>query len=129
MLIGTEILHLHLHLHPGCSFLVGSTVRYLFYSTLLCFTALTLFLILEAKEEAKGPGFEAIETQTAFPIRTCLKLQQDLGNRSEEHVNLDPLVLFLSNEGDEWRVAGCVSDNGEYVSHPETQSRLSSQPC
>ena len=74
------------------------------------------FLILEAKSGVGGTGFEAIETQTAFPIRTCLKLQQDLRQRSG--VPLDPLLWFLSFQGDEWRVAACVINNNRYVSSP-----------
>ncbi|OCL11766.1 hypothetical protein AOQ84DRAFT_361218 [Glonium stellatum] len=64
------------------------------------------FLILEAKSEGGGLGFESIETQTAFPIRTCVKLQDDLRRRSSN--SMDPLLWFMSYEGDEWRVAACI---------------------
>jgi hypothetical protein len=72
------------------------------------------FLILEAKSEGRGPGFESIETQTAFPIRTCVKLQEDL--RRQSGGSLDPLLWFLSYEGDEWRVAACIMHEEKYVS-------------
>jgi hypothetical protein len=72
------------------------------------------FLILEAKSEGRGPGFEFIEAQTAFPIRTCVKLQEDL--RRQSGGGLDPLLWFLSYEGDEWRVAACIMHNEKYVS-------------
>lgn len=72
------------------------------------------FLILEAKSEERGPGFESIETQTAFPIRTCLQLQEDLRRRSG--VSLDPFLWFMSYQGDEWRIAACIVEGDEYVS-------------
>jgi hypothetical protein len=72
------------------------------------------FLILEAKSEVGGTGFESIETQTAFPIRTCLKLQEDLRRRTNSH--MDPLLWFMSYEGDEWRVAACIVHGEKYVS-------------
>jgi hypothetical protein len=72
------------------------------------------FLILEAKPEGGGPGFESIETQTAFPIRTCVKLQEDL--RRQSGGSLDPLLWFLSYEGDEWRVAASIMHDEKCVS-------------
>jgi hypothetical protein len=71
------------------------------------------FLICEAKAE-DGEGFEAIEAQTAFPIRTCLKLQDNL--RQTSGVPLKPFVWFLAYHGDEWRVAACILSEGKYVS-------------
>lgn len=71
------------------------------------------FLICEAKSEGGGPGFESIELQTAFPIRTCLKLQEDLRERSG--VQMNPLVWFMSYQGDEWRVAACIIHAQQYV--------------
>lgn len=72
------------------------------------------FLICEAKAEGRGPGFESIEVQTAFPIRTCLKLQEDLHQRSG--VPLNPFVWFMSYQGDEWRLAACMIHAEQYVS-------------
>lgn len=71
------------------------------------------FLIIEAKSEKNGPGFESIETQTAFPIRTLLKLQKDLSIASG--ISLKPLVWFLANEGDKWGVYGGTSDGSKWV--------------
>lgn len=71
------------------------------------------FVICEAKSE-EGVGFEHIEAQTAFPIRTCLKLQDDLRQRSG--VPLNPFLWFISYHGDEWRVAACIISEHKYVS-------------
>jgi hypothetical protein len=71
------------------------------------------FLIIEAKSEKRSTGFEYIETQTAFPIRTLLKLQKDLSIASG--VSLNPLVWFLANQGDKWVVYGAASDDSKWV--------------
>ena len=71
------------------------------------------FLIIEAKSEKGGPGFESIENQAAFPIRALLKLQHDLSSASRS--GIIPLVWFLANQGDEWRVYGGVVDNSKWV--------------
>ncbi len=81
------------------------------------------FLIVEAKPERKGPGFSVIEEQTAFPIRTLLKIQEDLQNASNDPTgHCGPLVWFLANRGDEWRVYGSITDGPRYV-------RLSHRGC
>lgn len=72
------------------------------------------FLIIEAKTEKGGSGFASIETQTAFPMRTCLKLQQELCRASG--VKLDPLVWCLACQGDEWRVSVAVIEQDKFVS-------------
>ncbi len=71
------------------------------------------FLIIEAKSEKGSPGFESIESQTAFPIRTLVKLQDDLQNTCG--ISINPLVWFLANQGDEWRVYGSVLDDSKFV--------------
>jgi hypothetical protein len=71
------------------------------------------FLIIEAKSEKGGTGFESIETQTAFPIRTLLKLQKDLSIASG--ISLKPLVWFLANQGDKWVFYGGTSDDSKWV--------------
>ena len=82
------------------------------------------FMILEAKSE-KGDGFAAIEKQTAFSIRTLLKLQYDLHSKTdiEGKRRRGPLVFFLSNRGEEWKVAGAFTDKKgksvQYVSIPK----------
>lgn len=77
--------------------------------------------MLEAKSEKSADGFTNCETQTAFAIRTLLKLQNDLkeaaGNDSQWETG--PLVWFLMNRGEEWRVAAAyyekVGDTQRYV--------------
>ncbi|OJJ03470.1 hypothetical protein ASPVEDRAFT_29987 [Aspergillus versicolor CBS 583.65] len=64
------------------------------------------FLVLEAKSEKNSVGFESIERQTVFPIRAMLDLQRNL--EAASNVQFDPLVWFLANRGDEWRVYACV---------------------
>lgn len=65
------------------------------------------FLIVEAKSEKGRDSFSDIEVQTAFAIRTLLKIQQDLheaaGEESESEAS--PLVWFFSYKGDQWRVS------------------------
>lgn len=75
------------------------------------------FLIIEAKSEKGSPGFESIENQTAFPIRTLLKLQYDLAMASGRDVR--PLVWFLANQGDDWRVYGSIRDGPAWVWHSQ----------
>lgn len=76
------------------------------------------FLILEAKKESGTYGFSDVEDQTAFPIRTLLKIQQALQDASAPATinKVGPLVWFLANRGDEWRVYGCVVVGTGYVS-------------
>ncbi|EAU36075.1 predicted protein [Aspergillus terreus NIH2624] len=57
------------------------------------------FLVLEAKSEKDTDGFEAIERQTAFPIRAMVNIQKDL--ESVSAVPVDPLRII-----DLWH--GCV---------------------
>ena len=77
------------------------------------------FLILEAKKESNSNGFEDIQAQTAFPIWSLLRLQEDLQSHQvkDEHC-FDPLVWFLASRGDVWRVYGCYvtkSANNELI--------------
>jgi hypothetical protein len=64
------------------------------------------FLVLEAKSET-GDSFDDVEIQTAFAIKKILdiqlKLQLATGERSQWQSG--PLIWFLSNRGDDWRVA------------------------
>jgi len=82
------------------------------------------FLVLEAKSE-KGPdSFDSIEMQTSFPIRTLLKLQEELQKHCQYKPTWQhgPTVWFLANKGEEWRVsAGFIKASGEdtnYVRRP-----------
>jgi hypothetical protein len=72
------------------------------------------FLLIEAKSEKGSPGFESVERQSAFPLRTLLKLQQDL--QQVNQIPISPLVWFMANQGDEWRVYACIVDGTRYVS-------------
>jgi hypothetical protein len=72
------------------------------------------FLIIEAKSEKGSPGFESIESQTAFPIRSLLQLQDKLARHTG--IKMNPLLWFLANQGDEWRVYAAVVDKSQFVS-------------
>ncbi|TVY81443.1 hypothetical protein LSUE1_G006252 [Lachnellula suecica] len=76
------------------------------------------FLILEAKSEKSACGFDDIQTQTAFPILALIKLQQDLqGQIAGMDSGAAPLVWFLANRGDAWRVYGCCMSEGETIGY------------
>lgn len=73
------------------------------------------FLILEAKSEKGGDSFTDIETQTAFAIRELLLLQNGLYQAAVnfEDEGSEPLVWFLSNKGEQWRVSiGYIDSSG-----------------
>lgn len=56
------------------------------------------FLVLEAKSEKSLNGFDDIQAQTAFPIWTLLKLQQDLlATVADDDSESGPLVWFFAN--------------------------------
>lgn len=83
------------------------------------------FLVLEAKSESSSRGFEAILTQTFFPIRALLQLQDDLRSYVPEGEEaFEPLVWFLASRGDAWRlycgtvVKGENREPTKYVSIP-----------
>lgn len=65
------------------------------------------FLILEAKSGKGQDSFSSIEKQTAFPIRTLLRLQEELQKQCRYHLAWQdgPTVWFLANKGEEWRVS------------------------
>jgi FPC/CPF motif-containing protein YcgG len=74
------------------------------------------FLVLEAKSDKYTDRFEAIERQTSFPIRTMVKIRKD--RKSVSTVPMDPLVWYVANRGDEWRVYACVPERSRIVSFP-----------
>ena len=80
------------------------------------------FLILEAKSEKGADAFSSIEAQTVFAIRALLQLQNELKNAAQETCLWDnePLVWFLSNKGEQWRVAAAhveeIRGSQQYVS-------------
>jgi len=70
------------------------------------------FLILEAKQEKSSDSFEDIQNQTAFPIWALLRLQENLRfHTAEQSSSVSPLVWFLANRGDYWRLYGCCTTN------------------
>ncbi|KAL4993507.1 hypothetical protein BDV10DRAFT_189895 [Aspergillus recurvatus] len=73
------------------------------------------FLLLEAKSEAGSSGFDAIQVQSAFPIRALLNLQEELRSRVDwppGEEGYEPLVWFLASRGDQWRVYASYVGNG-----------------
>lgn len=73
------------------------------------------FLLLEAKPERGCPGFTSVEEQSAFPLRTLLNIQNNVPTTAE--ARFDPLVWFLANQGDEWRIYACVPDGPRTVGY------------
>lgn len=79
------------------------------------------FLVHEAKKES-ADSFAETEIQSCFPIKNALdaqyKLQKMEGNRLE--VPGGPLVWFLCNRGETWRVYGATmyekAEQSNYVS-------------
>ena len=70
------------------------------------------FLVFQPKS-AKSEDFASIAKQTASSIQTLLKMQADLQKKCEQRNNWQegPLVWFLSNRGENWRLAACSVDN------------------
>ena len=89
-----------------------------------CQPLLFPFLVLEAKSEKSSDTFSKIYLQTGFAIRALLNLQRDLLNATTENqqYGMKPLVWFLANKGEDWRVYGAYleeekgSDGQNYVS-------------
>ena len=70
------------------------------------------FLLLETKSESSSNGFDDAEIQSALPLRTLLKLQQDLLSLCRlQAISFEPLVWFFASRGDVWRVYGGYSDH------------------
>lgn len=67
------------------------------------------FLILEAKQDRDSAGFEGAQRQTAFPIRELLRLQRGVYDLVPGS-SAAPLVWFIANRGDDWRVYACYID-------------------
>lgn len=64
------------------------------------------FLVLEAKAEKSPDSWLSIERQTAFPIMTLLRMQEELQQLCEPRPEWadGPLVWFLANKGNDWRL-------------------------
>lgn len=76
------------------------------------------FLVLEAKKKTNS-GFTEVETQTAFAILKLLDLQLRLkeANGKDSQWGTGPLVWFLSNCGDRWRVAAAYVQTEGSITH------------
>jgi hypothetical protein len=77
------------------------------------------FLVLEAKFEKSTDNFSDIETQTAFTIHLLLTLQEDLRKATGEDSGWEtgPLVWFLANKGEQWRVASAYIEYQNGIRH------------
>jgi hypothetical protein len=77
------------------------------------------FLVLEAKSEKGADSFGLIEMQTAFCIRTLLKLQADLHVAVGEQTSClgGPLVWFFASKGEEWRLSAAYTASTEQTLH------------
>ena len=90
------------------------------------------FLVLEAKCE-NGDSFDDVETQTAFAIKKLLDIQFKLKSATGERSQWlsGPLVWFLSNRGDDWRVAAAfVEEQGaelHYVRSTKAKGKTNSE--
>lgn len=78
-----------------------------------------LFLVLEAKSEKSKDTFTDVEMQTAFSIRTLLKMQWDLKQAAGEGSEWEsgPLVWFFANKGEMWRVAAAYIHDDGLIQH------------
>lgn len=67
------------------------------------------FLVLEAKSEKGSDSLTDAAYQSAFSIRQLLAIQEGLRVAAGEDADWDggPLVWFLSNKGEEWKV--CIA--------------------
>lgn len=77
------------------------------------------FLALEAKSEKGSYNFSDIQIQTAFTIYTLLKLQEELRQAAGEESQWEtgPLVWFLANKGEMWRVAAAYIEYEGAIQH------------
>lgn len=71
------------------------------------------FLVVESKSGGGNADFVSIDTQTAFPLRTCLMLQKNLGRSST--VGIGPLVWYIAYKADAWRLSACVLQDDKMV--------------
>ena len=65
------------------------------------------FIVIEAKTaESSGASFGSILRQTAFVVRTCLRLQQNL--QEETGITHQCIVWSFAIMGEEWRLHAAV---------------------
>lgn len=73
------------------------------------------FLILEAKSGTSTDDWHSIQMQTAFSIRTLLETQNKLrfAAGAESKWRSGPLVWFLLNKGEDWRLSAAYVEDGQ----------------
>jgi len=73
------------------------------------------FMVIEAKSAENGSAsFGSILRQTAFVVRTCLRLQQNL--QEETGISHQCIVWSFANIGEEWRLYAAVPKGEKVVS-------------
>jgi hypothetical protein len=73
------------------------------------------FIVIESKTaESRGASFGSILRQTAFVVRTCLRLQQNL--REETGTPHQCIVWSFAIMGEEWRLYAAVPNGSKVVS-------------
>lgn len=72
------------------------------------------FLVLEAKSGTSADDWHSIQMQTAFSIRTLLETQNKLrlAAGAESKWRSGPLVWFLLNKGEDWRLSAAYVEDG-----------------
>lgn len=73
------------------------------------------FILLEAKSEKDGIGFDSVERCAAFGTNALLALQRDLSFKTiQAGYRINPIVWLLASRGDQWGdqwgVYACVPD-------------------
>ncbi|SPO04779.1 uncharacterized protein DNG_07464 [Cephalotrichum gorgonifer] len=73
------------------------------------------FLVLEAKSGTSSDDWHSIQMQTAFSIRTLLETQNKLRIAAgpESKWQSGPLVWFLLNKGEDWRLSAAYVEDGQ----------------
>lgn len=72
------------------------------------------FIVIEAKTaESSGASFGSILRQTAFVVRTCLRLQQNL--REDTGIPHQCIVWSFAIMGEEWRLSAAVLNGTKVV--------------
>ena len=73
------------------------------------------FIVIETKSaESQGATWGSMQRQTAFVVRTCLRLQQNLQN--ETGIIHQCLVWNFAIMGEEWRLYAAIPEGGNVVS-------------
>lgn len=88
------------------------------------------FLVLEAKSGSSADDWHSIRMQTAFSIRTFLETQNRLraAAGASSRWQSGPLVWFLSNRGEDWRLCAAYVEDGVHRPHTVGVSDYVSMP-